>query len=221
MQAEELVRERIRDVLAVPGVDRLVAAYFDSDGPFAGTLFDLLGENPSNVLTLDDLLATTLLDISWRPLTVRALLADGGHVTAGLAAIPTNLDLWNAGPYALQSATALHQWLDQLPGVGPVIASKLLARKRPRLVPIHDDVVFRVLAPPQNKFWVTLAAALTESALRQEIEGLRPAGGDSISLLRLLDVAIWTRHSRSRNARNTRSAVGVPEPDPLPPPEKS
>ncbi|MFY1574762.1 DUF6308 family protein [Verrucosispora sp. WMMD703] len=218
MQAEELVRDRIRNVLAAPGVDRLVTTYFDPDGPFAGTLFDLLGENPSNLLTLDDLLATSLLDISWRPPAVRALLAEGDHVTAGLAAIPANLDLWNAGPYALQSAAALHQWLDRLHGVGPVIASKLLARKRPRLVPIHDEVVLRVVAPPANKFWVTLAAALTESALRQEIEELRPAGGDSISLLRLLDVAIWTRHSRSRNARSARSAVGVPEPDPLPPP---
>ncbi|WP_346535506.1 DUF6308 family protein [Micromonospora sp. DPT] len=214
VQAEDLVRVRIRDVLAVPGVDGLVATYFHPDGPFAGTSFDLLGENPPDLLTLDDLLATTLLDISWRPLAIRTLLADTGHITAGLAAIPTDLELWNANPGALQSATVLHQWLDDLPGVGPVIASKLLARKRPRLVPIHDDVVLRVLAPPENKFWVTLAAALTESALRHEIEALRPAGADSISLLRLLDVAIWTSHSRSRNARNARSAVGVPEPSP-------
>lgn len=218
MQPEDLVRVRIRDVLAVPGIDRLVATYLNPDGPFAGTSFDLLGENPPDVLTLDDLLATTLLDISWRPLAIRALLAGSGPVTAGLAAIPTDLDLWDAGPDALQSATVLHKWLDDLPGVGPVIASKLLARKRPRLVPIHDDVVLRVLAPPEKKFWVTLAAALTQSALRHEIEALRPAGADSISLLRLLDVAIWTRHSRSRNARNARSAVGVPEPGPLPPP---
>jgi hypothetical protein len=216
VQAEALVRVRIRDVLAVPGIDGLVATYFNPDSPFAGTSFDLLGENPPDVLTLDDLLATTLLDISWRPLAIRTLLAGGGHVTAELAAIPTDLDLWNAGPDALRSATVLHQRLDKLPGVGPVIASKLLARKRPRLVPIHDDVVLRALAPPENQFWVTLAAALTESALRNEIEALRPAGVDSSSLLRLLDVAIWTRHSRSRNARTARSAVGVPEPGPLP-----
>ena len=216
MHAEEQVRNRIRDVLADPGVNGLVAAYFDPDGPFAGTLFDLLGENPPCVLTLDDLLATTLLDISWQPFAVRALLAAGNQVTAALAAIPTDLDLWTAGPDVLQSATALHHWLDRLPGVGPVIASKLLARKRPRLVPIHDSVVFRVLAPPKNKFWMTLGAALTESTLRQQIEDLRPAGGDSISLLRLLEVAIWMRHSRSRNARNARRALAVPEPDPLP-----
>ncbi|MGQ5262079.1 hypothetical protein ACTWLT_15130 [Micromonospora sp. ZYX-F-536] len=50
MQAEDLVRARIREVLAVPGVDGLVAAYFSSDGPFAGMSFDLVGENPPDVL---------------------------------------------------------------------------------------------------------------------------------------------------------------------------
>ncbi len=87
-----------------------------------------------------------------------------------------------------------------------------MARKRPRLVPIHDKVVLRVLAPPKKRFWVSTAAALTEDCLRDEIEALRPDGIASPSLLRLLDVAIWTRHSRSRNARAARSAAGVPEP---------
>jgi hypothetical protein len=210
VEAEDPFRSRIHEVLAVPGVDRLVAAYFNPNGPFAGTLFDVLGENPPDVFTRDDLLATTLLDISWRPLAVRTLLA-GGRVAA-LAAIPTDLDLWNAGRDVLRAVTVLHQQLDALSGVGPVIASKLLARKRPRLVPIHDQVVLHVLAPPKNQLWAALAAALTESALRDEIEALRPAGADSPSLLRLLDVAIWTCHSRSRNARKARIAAEVPEP---------
>ncbi|MBB5868418.1 hypothetical protein F4553_001797 [Allocatelliglobosispora scoriae] len=217
MHSEDLLRVRIRDVLAVPDIERLVAAYFDPNKPFAGTSFDLLGENPPDMFTLDDLLATTLLDISWRPLAIRTLLAGGGHLTAGLATLPTDLDLWNASPDILRSAGVLHQWLDKLPGVGPVIASKLLARKRPRLVPIHDSVVLRVLAPPENQFWTTLATALTESTLRSEIEALRPSGVDSPSLLRLLDVAIWTCHSRARNARKARGAVGITEPGPVPP----
>ncbi|MEU8015971.1 DUF6308 family protein [Micromonospora parva] len=212
MQAEDLVRTRIRDVLATPGLDGVVAAYFSPDGPFAGTSFDLVGENPPNVLTLDDLLATTLLDISWRPLAIRKLLGEGDHVNAALTAIRADLDLWNAGPDDLQSATVLHRWLDDLPGVGPVIASKLLARKRPRLVPVHDKIVLRALGAPKDQLWATLATALKESALRNEIERLRPAGVDSPSLLRLLDVAIWIRHSRSRNARDARDVVGVPGP---------
>ncbi|MET7391916.1 DUF6308 family protein [Dactylosporangium sp. NPDC005572] len=160
----------------MPRIDDLVVTYFDPGGPFAGASFDLLGENPPNALTRDDLLATTLLDISWRPLAVRQLLAEGDRIAAALAGIPTNLDLWTANPADLDAATALHHWLDALPGVGPVIASKLLARKRPRLVPIDDTVVRRALTPPDGQFWVTLAGALTDRVLRDQIETLRPAG---------------------------------------------
>ncbi|MEU8813395.1 DUF6308 family protein [Actinoplanes sp. NPDC048796] len=212
MQSEELVRLRIEEVLATPAIGRLVERYFDPEGPFAGATFDLLGQNPPHALTLDDLLATSLLDITWRPLAVRRLLAADSDISARLAAIPGDVDLWNAPRDVLETATFLHSSLSKLPGIGPVIASKLLARKRPRLVPIHDRVVLRVLAPPKNKFWETLAAALRAHALREGIEALRPAHGGSASLLRLLDVAIWTRHSRSRAAQAARAKAGVSEP---------
>jgi hypothetical protein len=212
MQPGDVMRDRIRELLAVPGIGKLIAAYFDPGGPFAGTTFDLLGDNPPGELRRDDLLATTLLDISWRPPAVRALLADSGPIAAELAAIPADLDLWLADDAILQAATALHKRLDKLDGVGPVIASKLLARKRPRLVPIHDRHVLRVLTPPANQFWVTLGDALREPSLRAEIEELRPAGAESLSLLRLLDAAVWMRHSRSRTARKARLEACLPEP---------
>ncbi len=208
-----MMRVRIRNVLTVPGISRLVAAYFDSNGPFAGISYDLLGENPPDSLVLDDLLAATLLDISWRPLAIRRLTSSSDFVASQLAGIPHDLDLWDAKPEVLKSVSDLHQWLDDLPGVGSVIASKLLARKRPRLVPIHDDVVLRVLTPPKNQFWATLATALTEPVLRDDIEALRPDGVPSPSLLRLLDVAIWTRYSRSISARAARRSAGVSEPE--------
>ena len=213
MRSEELIRLRIREVLATPCIGRLVESYFEPDGPFAGATFDLLGENPPHAFTRDDLLATTLLDISWRPLAVRGLLATGSDVSAQLAGIASDVDLWNAQRDVLDAATSLHNSLCELAGVGPVIASKLLARKRPRLIPIHDKVVLRVLSPPKNRFWETLATALHMRMLREEIEALRPANVGSASLLRLLDVAIWARHSGSRAARIARAAAGVSEPD--------
>jgi hypothetical protein len=151
-----------------------------------------------------------LLDIAWKPPAVRALLDDQGPIAAELAGIPADVDLWLADEAAIRAATVLHQRLDKLDGVGPVIASKLLARKRPRLVPIHDRHVLRVLAPPPNQFWVTLADALREPSLRSEIERLRPVGCESPSPLRLLDAALWMRHSASRTARRARSTAGVP-----------
>ncbi|MGQ5262078.1 DUF6308 family protein [Micromonospora sp. ZYX-F-536] len=88
-----------------------------------------------------------LLNISWRPLAIRALLADGNHVSAALAAINADLDLWNAGPEDRQPAAVPRRPAWSRPGD----ASKLLARKRPRLVPVHDEIVLRVLAPPKEQ----------------------------------------------------------------------
>lgn len=212
MQPVEQMRDRIRAVLAVAGTATLVADYFNPDRPFAGTTFDVLGANPPGTFTLDDLLAVTLLDVRLRPAALRRILDTGELLDAELAAIPTGVDLWDAGADALGPATVLHGRLDGIPGIGPVIASKLLARKRPRLVPIHDEIVLQVLKPPPMRFWETLAGALAEPGLRDRIEALRPAGTDSPSLLRLLDVAIWTLHSGSRNARSARATAGVPDP---------
>lgn len=88
-------RARIDEVLDTPGLGRLVADYFHPGGPFAGESFDVLGDNPPDAITRDD---------------------------------------------------------------------------------------------------------------------LRPPGVGSPSLLRLLDVAIWMRHSGSGNAKAARSGAGVPEP---------
>ncbi len=199
-------RSRIDEVLATPGIERLVEAYFRPGGPFAGETFDLLGDNPPGVVTRDDLLATTLLDISWRPPALRQLL-EPGRFDGHLAAVPADIDLWQADARVLQAATDFQESLRKLDGVGSVTASKLLARKRPRLVPIHDRVVLRVLAPPKGRFWATLAEALEDEALRVRIEELRPSGVGSPSLLRLLDVAIWMRDSGSGTAIAARREI--------------
>ena len=48
-------------------------------------------------MTADDLLAVSLLDITWRPEAVRQLLgSQSGPVSAMLATIPGDLDLWAA-----------------------------------------------------------------------------------------------------------------------------
>jgi Family of unknown function (DUF6308) len=49
--------------------------------------------------------------------------------------------------------------LEALPGVGSTIASKLLARKRPRLRPIYDSVVATV-TNTRAQLWEPLRVAL-------------------------------------------------------------
>ena len=75
-----------------------------------------------------------LLDITWRPQVVRILLgSDGQRLSAILAAIPQDTNLWDAGDDTLARIDVLWDALTAIEGIGTASATKLLARKRPRL----------------------------------------------------------------------------------------
>ena len=94
---------------------------------------------------------------------------------------------------------------------GSATASKLLARKRPRLCPVSNKVVIGAVGVP-GWTWEALRTFLQDPASRAEIEALRPPSAAVVSLLRILDVAIWIRHSHSRAASRIRRDSGIPEP---------
>lgn len=86
----------------------------------------------------------------------------------------------------------LHKELLKLPDVGPTTASKLLARKRPRLRPIYDSVVAEVIG--SQRLWEPLRALLTaDPALHERLLHLRGEAGltDDVSALRVFDVVTW------------------------------
>jgi hypothetical protein len=89
-------------------------------------------------------------------------------------------------------------------GVDWVIAGKLLARKRPRLLPVYDKVVRCALGRPRPSFWLALHAALRENdrALHRELLALRQVAGvpETVSALRVCDVAVWMGHRAERHA---------------------
>jgi hypothetical protein len=84
-----------------------------------------------------------------------------------------------------------------LQDVGWVIAGKLLARKRPRLLPVYDRVVRCAVGRPPS-FWLALHTALREdnAALYRQLLELRQAAGlpETVSALRVCDVAVWMNH---------------------------
>ncbi len=84
--------------------------------------------------------------------------------------------------------------LQTLPSVGPTIASKLLARKRPRLRPIYDSVVAGV-TDTRARLWEPLRVALRadDFDLYQRLLRLHAAAGlpAEVSALRVLDVIAW------------------------------
>ena len=199
---------RLRETLARPGVRPAVAAYFDPAEGFAGMTFATLGDNPPDQLTAADLLAVSLLDITWRPDVVRRLLGTDRDRFAGLlAGISTGVDLWQATDADLGAVDLAWDTLLDIPGVGTASAAKLLARKRPRLCPITDKVVIRAAGLP-GLTWEVLRCLLQDPGARAEVEALRPPEAAGASLLRILDVAIWVTQSNSRGAQRARLVGG-------------
>jgi hypothetical protein len=79
--------------------------------------------------------------------------------------------------------------------IGPVAAGKLLARKRPHLLPVYDSRIKMVLKRPRvdNRWWHDLRDQLIEDRdLIRELESVRDrAAADHMSLLRVFDVMCW------------------------------
>lgn len=199
------------DALLIPQAAALVSEYYDETGPFAGATFETLGTNEPNRIGVDDLLALTLLDVKVTPPGIRQVLTrDAALLSASLAAIPTDLPLWEADDATLERATQLYKHLKNVPSIKQVVAGKLLARKRPMLIPVVDKWVIDALKAPKNSYWVSIREALQDQARRDRIEACRATAPVSVSTLRLLDVIIWMQFSQSTNARAARASVGLP-----------
>jgi Family of unknown function (DUF6308) len=207
-EAVQAATERLRNSLVAPGLDLAVAAYYAEPG-FAGMTFTDLGHNPPCEIIPDDLLAVSLLDIAWRPQAVRTLLgSDGQRFGEMLALLPQETDLWDASDEALRHIDQLWDALTAVDGIGTASASKLLARKRPRLCPISDSVVIRAV-DVRARTWDVLRYLLRDQTARADVEALRPASAAGASTLRILDVAVWVLHSRAAAAQWVREQAGM------------
>lgn len=167
--------------------------------PFMGRHFDTWGNRVDNAYTSDDVVAVAFLSVNVPSEAVTQLIADPPASLTDALAHPDSADRdlvevdvdditpdW--APWRLWTQVRA------LPGVGPTTASKLLARKRPRLLPIWDTVAATVIGPSEG-FWQGLAAALQANdrelhhrLLRLHREAELP---DQVSALRTFDVIAW------------------------------
>lgn len=116
----------------------------------------------ANVFTSDDIVACSLLSVEiqggaalqllTRPEFELLLVRIGGD--ADLA------DLATLDCAKFRAVRALYARIVQIPHVGETRATKLLARKRPRLVPIMDSVVKEHVFDGAPMQWAALHAAL-------------------------------------------------------------
>jgi hypothetical protein len=208
------VAGRIEKLLSPPA-DKLLRRYFDPATQFAASTFDDLGSNPLDYLTADDLLAVTTLDVRVKPLGLRWLLGSGAdQMTHLLGALPADIDLTEASNADVEAVDAASDYLRSglRMGVGPVTASKLLARKRPRLVPITDSVILMQLGLGAQAHWEArhgLRDWLRAPAVASLLTELVEAAPAPVTHLRAFDVVTWMRGSGSRTAKAARRAVGL------------
>ncbi|MFK4272570.1 DUF6308 family protein [Streptomyces milbemycinicus] len=189
--------------------------------PYTGSHFEHLGgggdrAESAHTVTPEDLIAVQTLSVQV-PVRVALDLLQGSlgeQVSTLLRDIPADLDLAHADPCHVQQGSPADQaWhlLYRQPHVGWVTAGKLLAHKRPRLLPVYDHVVRCALGRPAS-WWISLHAALQahDQALHHRLLNLRGAAAvpTSVSALRICDVVVWMGHCDShRNAHCTGLAM--------------
>jgi hypothetical protein len=205
-----LVRERLLAVLGEPNAVSAVRAYFaetgTADSSYTGRLFEQFGsggdrKDSADALTADDLIAVESLSVRVPPEAAYALLhgSAGEELQSLLSKVPLDVDLGSphAHTHVAKGSAADHAWtfLEGQPGIGWVTAGKLLARKRPRLLPVYDDVVRCVIGAPKD-VWLALDDALADPEVQRLVAELRPVAPERVSALRVVDVAVWMRHHR-------------------------
>ena len=153
----------------------------------------------------NDFAAVATLSVPLEGRTVAELTERTDELAGLLARLPArSATVWASPPSQTDAATELYDALRGVHGLGYVRTSKLLASKRPHLIPIRDSVTETLLGTGPRWWWM-FEQALGDASVRQ---GLREVAGEagssvpeSISILRTVDVLLWklgTRQSRPR-----------------------
>jgi len=138
------------------------------------------------------------------PRETAAILSRAERVKTALAALPVTTSLVaDPGSVPWDALEDLYGALSGLPGIGLARATKVLHKKRPRLIPILDDVVQRYLTAvdgPVSGDLATRGVSLTRSYQRELLDQLPilrlvsaglAADGVVLSECRLLDIYLW------------------------------
>jgi len=178
---------------------------------YSGAFFERIGgggDRPQVAcqFTAEDLLAVTMLSVRIEGYhALEVLHYRASELNDLLAQIPLGIALQDPAAAALiaQGGPAWRLWgaicdIEPRPErnrIGPVAAGKLLARKRPDLLPVYDSRIKMVLNRPRidNRWWHDLRCQLIhDQALVQVLQSVRGrAGAGHMSLLRVWDVMCW------------------------------
>lgn len=204
-------RLHLPEILFAGREDDAVAAlraYYRGDD-YTGSAWDAFDPGATraesaDVFTADDALSPALLSTPLKGRAVRELLGTQREpLEALLRDVGPDRDFIDVDPDPagddMKGAYALYEALKELSGVGPTIASKLIARKRPRLFAIIDADLRRTVFQETRKDSHLGRRLLREElskddrALWNRLAGYRQAAGldAHVSTLRVFDVLAW------------------------------
>lgn len=181
--------------------DRLELREGEKRDLYWGAYFDRwCGDDPDpspDEFTAEDLVAVGYLSVPIHPSAALEILRrHAERFSELLAIIPTDIDLADIPGGVIHEewpAWQLEHALRELKGIGAVRATKLIARKRPRLYPIYDSVVTSMIGT-KNKILVPLHHALrSQDDFVESLRELRRQAElpDTISDIRIFDVVTW------------------------------
>ncbi|MGO1259377.1 MAG: DUF6308 family protein [Brachybacterium sp.] len=207
--------ERAREALSGDtAVDR-VAKYYAIDSNYAGSLYLGIPDLDRSAITAADLFAVSTLNVEISTRGARRFLLEPGgadSVNEALSALPEkpvsevdDADLRRMETFYLVVKESLTKAKTTRKSGAWVTASKIAARKRPRLFPVRDTVVTTLLgtrkAADYFTDWIVFRHLMNDAGIAEGLERIanalaaRPNQDDYLfesEPLRLLDVALWT-----------------------------
>lgn len=192
-----------------PDVESALKTYFSTEGNgFTGSQFEnLIKDSDPHAITDRDLIALTTLSVDVPARAALWILSKEGQdeISEHLRQIPVDTDIWDprvkdifadSGPVMdLWRQLAKANW--PIPkfggGLGGITKrSKILAAKRPRLIPVLDRVVAGTLPVSENR-WISIQNVLMNEEYRAKLQKALDHENvpESVSLLRRIDVVIW------------------------------
>lgn len=200
--------EAFRQMVLDPANEALFVSYlkeYSAGGRYTGAYFDELttrtGSDPNRV-DIADLMSLSLLQVRLNLDAIEYFLNDStlDELEKHLSAETDRdlADLTADEAVELERGRLNDAWklIRKAKRVGRTRTAKLLARKRPRLIPIWDRVVKDVLGLRSTKgYWKIFHAALTadECSLDKRLGELATAAdvAERYSRLRVLDILAW------------------------------
>lgn len=200
-------------------LERYFALLDNGRQKYTGAKFEAIGDPEATLdcVTAADLLAVSMLSVNVPAYASIGILEDlGDQIEELLRMIPVSSRIEELKPADLDSvfgpiapATKLWNLLRQKEdswGVGPTTASKIMARKRPHLIPIYDSVIADLVGMPNSaEQWTLWFAAFhgeNGKSFTQKLQNIRKASGqEHLSLLRVLDIVLWMEGQDRKRAK--------------------